>query len=157
MNAEREFIIRPMTHTDASQIAQWQYDGIYAFYDFTADPDDLHELLTPKNWGSQYYSIDDGSGSLVGFFQFIQDGDTIDIGVGLRPTMTGKGLGVRVVQTGLAFAERHFAPRQFRLAVASFNTRAIRVYEHVGFHMARTYKQATDGGLYEYVKMVRAA
>jgi [ribosomal protein S18]-alanine N-acetyltransferase len=42
-------------------------------------------------------------------------------------------LGLAYLQAGLAFATQRFTPRRFRLSVATFNERAIRVYERAGF------------------------
>lgn len=152
---EPPFILRPLTAADAHTIAAWRYAGVYAFYDLTADPADLAELLTPETWGSSYFSVEGMKQELVGFFQFEQQGDVIDIGLGLRPDLTGKGHGLPFVIAGLAFAQRRFTPRQFRLAVAAFNRRAQRVYERAGFQAVRTYWQATNGGQHEFVEMVR--
>ena len=154
---EPQFILRLMTTADAQAIAAWRYAGVYAFYDFSADPADLAELLTPESWGRSYFSVEAMNQDLVGFFQFEQQGDVIDIGLGLRPDLTGKGHGLPFVVTGLAFAQRRFTPRQFRLAVAVFNHRARRVYERAGFQTMRTYWQATNGGQHEFVEMVRNA
>ena len=152
---EAQFIFGPLTAADAHTIAAWRYAGVYAFYDFTADPADLAELLTPETWGSSYFRVERVNQELVGFFQFEPQGTVIDIGLGLRPDLTGKGHGLPFVLAGLAFAQRRFTPRQFRLAVATFNRRAQRVYERAGFQAVRTYWQATNGGQHEFVEMVR--
>jgi len=154
-STEPQFLLRPMTTADAHTIAAWRYAGVYAFYDFTADPADLAELLTPETWGRSYFSVDDMNQELVGFFQFKQQGDVIDIGLGLRPDLTGKGYGLSFVVAGLNFAQRRFTPRQFRLAVAAFNRRALRVYACAGFQAICTYLQATNGSQYEFIEMVR--
>ena len=44
-------------------------------------------------------------------------------------------------------------PEVFRLAVATFNERAIKVYEGVGFVQGRIYRHETNGGAYEFLKM----
>lgn len=144
-----------MTATDAEAIATWRYSGVYAFYDAAADPDDLAELLTPAGWGLNYFSVDNADHQLVGFFQFEPQNDVVEVGLGLHPDLTGSGMGLAFVLAGLAFAQARFAPRQFRLAVATFNKRAIRVYERAGFQAIRTYQQTTNGAQYEFVEMVR--
>jgi len=45
-----------MNEHDAHAIAQWHYEGIYAFYDMDQDPDGHEELLNPENWKGTYYS-----------------------------------------------------------------------------------------------------
>jgi [ribosomal protein S18]-alanine N-acetyltransferase len=41
--------------------------------------------------------------------------------------------------------------------VATFNERAIKVYEGVGFVHGRTYRHETNGGVYEFLEMERRA
>jgi ribosomal-protein-alanine N-acetyltransferase len=41
--------------------------------------------------------------------------------------------------------------------VATFNERAIKVYEGVGFVRGRTYCHETNGGVYEFLEMERRA
>jgi len=43
------------------------------------------------------------------------------------------------------------------LAVATFNRRAITVYERAGFSTFRTYMHPTNGGEWEFVDMERPA
>ena len=149
--------IVPLAATDAAAIARWRYDEPYAFYDPDRDPDDLAELRDPASWPGRYFAAHDAAGSLIGFFQFAQDRDVVTLGLGLRPDLTGQGFGVAFLRAGLDFARRHFAPRRFVLAVAAFNRRAIRVYEREGFRISCTFVQATNGGEYEFVEMIRPA
>ncbi len=99
----------------------------------------MAELLDPTGWGQSYFSVDDRHQQLVGFFQFKPQGDIVEVGLGLRPDLTGQGMGLAFVQTGLAFAQMRFAPQQFRLAVATFNLRAMRVYARAGFQTTHTF------------------
>lgn len=57
----------------------------------------------------------------------------MDIGLGMKPELTGKGLGKMFFQAGIAFAVKECKPKTFRLSVATFNTRAITLYKHIGF------------------------
>jgi len=91
-------------------------------------------------------------GALAGFFEFTETaGGVVEIGLGLRPDLTGQGLGGEFLAAGLEFAgARHYA-----LAVAAFNHRAIAVYERAGFREVRRYDHFTNGALHEFVWMTR--
>lgn len=152
-----EFRFRPFGVSEAQAISSWHYEVPYDFYDWQSDPDDLAEILNPQSWPGRYYTVFDEQDMLIGFFQFEPSVDAVDIGLALHPKLTGQGLGVAFVEAGLDFARQQFAPQRFTLCVATFNHRAIRVYERVGFHASRVFTQATNGGLYEFVEMVRPA
>jgi [ribosomal protein S18]-alanine N-acetyltransferase len=149
--------IRQMSQADAEAIAAWRYDGDYSFYDANADADDLALLLSGEIRENRYFSAFAERDALVGFFEFKLVGDTVEIGLGLRPDLTGRGLGLAFVERGMAFARARYAPREFRLSVATFNERAIRVYERAGFAGVRTYDHATAGRVYPFLEMARMA
>ena len=73
-----------------------------------------------------------------------------------RPDLTGHGLGSSYLEGGLAFARTCYRPR-FRLSVASFNARAISVYERAGFLVTRSFEHETTGGVFPCVEMERDA
>ena len=147
-----------MTQADAEAVALWHYPEPFSFYDWSADPDDLAELLSPVLRGDSYFAVDDESGVLLGFFGFKPSKPgTVEIGLGLHPDQTGCGLGGSFLQAGLDYASAAFAPEQFTLSVATFNKRAITVYERAGFSATRTYMHSTNGGEWEFVDMERPA
>ena len=83
--------IKKMCQPEAAEIAnRWKYDGEYAFYDMTADPEDYAEIVTAEKRGDRYFSVFSGDG-LMGFFCVEQAGADIEIGLGLRPDLTGLG------------------------------------------------------------------
>ncbi len=147
------FAIRPMTVEDATEIAAWRYPEPYDFYDWDRDPDDLSDLLDPAGWGVKYFAADDENGRLAGSFAFTVSDDVVEIGLGLRPDLTGRGLGGAYLETGLQFASETFGGRDHALAVAAFNQRAITVYERAGFRATRRYEHFTNGALHEFVWM----
>jgi ribosomal-protein-alanine N-acetyltransferase len=148
------FRFRPMTDSDAEEIAGWRYPEPYSFYDAAADASDLAELLVAALRGREYLSVDDGSGELVGFFQFkARRPGAVEVGLGLRPDLTGRGLGSEFVEAGLQEARARFGPARLVLAVATFNRRAISVYERAGFVPVRTYMHSTNGGQWEFLEM----
>lgn len=151
------YAFKPMTADYARAIADWHYPPPYTFYDWTEDPDDLAELLDPRSWPDRYFAVVGDGDDPVGFFGFTLDGDVLDFGLGLRPDLTGRGLGLGFLEAGLAFARARYAPSVFQLSVATFNARAIRVYERAGFRPVCTYMHHTNGDDYEFLRMSRAA
>jgi len=147
----------PMTTPFAASIAQWHYPDEYAFYDLDQDPEDREEFLNPATWNGRLFAVLDEQGDLVGFFSFERARDAVEIGLGLRPDLTGLGHGEAFVRAGLRFARRRFGRSTFRLSVAVFNRRAIRLYERVGFVAAGSFPQRTNGGTYEFVRMTKPA
>jgi len=95
---------------------------------------------------------------MIGVRSFGQDGQVpggsydssaLDTGGGLRPDLTGKGLGREAISAGLEFGRREFAPGAFRVTVASFNERALRLVRSLGFRAAGSFLAATDGRSFE--------
>ena len=140
----------------ARAIAAWRYEGVYAFYDWVNDPDDLAELLEPGNWDEYFAAVDEG-GELLGSLHTVYADGVVEIGLGLRPDLTGRGLGGGYVEACLAFARERFRPARFRLAVAAFNRRAITVYERAGFQAVEEFDHWTNGGEHRFVRMERDA
>lgn len=146
-----------MTRSWANAIVGWHYDEPYHFYDMDQDPEDLAGFLDPSSWGQVYFAVLDARESLIGFFAYEVNGDTAVIGLGLRLDLTGQGLGATFLAAGLSFGKQRFEPRHFKLAVATFNRRAIRLYEKAGFQPEKTTWENTNNGRYEFLWMVKPA
>jgi [ribosomal protein S18]-alanine N-acetyltransferase len=142
-----------MTQSDAEAIAGWRYEPPYDFYDANSDERDLAELLDAGLRGEKYFAAHDEHGDLIGFFAFTTHDGVVNVGVGLRPDLTGLGLGLPFLERGLDFARGRFAPSGFRLTVAEFNRRAIIVYERAGFVATRSFPHDTNGGTFQFVEM----
>ena len=151
------YLFHQMDDVDANEVARWRYESPYDFYNSDADPADLAELLDPERREDSYFSVRDDGDRLVGFFQFECEGETVDFGLGLSPGLTGRGFGVEFVRAGLAFARERFSPVRFTLSVATFNVRAIRIYERAGFRRGEVYVHETNGGEHEFLRMEREA
>ena len=151
-----KYTFMPMNDEQARAVASWKYDGIYAFYDWTADADDLAELLDPaQREQGRYHAVLDDNESLVGFYGFSVHGSTVEFGLGLRPDLTGRGLGSGFLNACLDYAKENEHPETFRLKVAAFNERAIRVYERAGFELVREFRQKTNNSEWNFVEMSR--
>ena len=162
------FIFSPMNEADACTIKTWRYEGPYAVYNIDDDPNSLAELLDRR---SPYYAVRNERDELISFFVLgtsaqvgnvdtpglYSENSTITIGLGMRPDLTGKGLGLALVNAGLDFAREQFRPDYFRLFVLAFNERAIRVYERAGFQRVRVFVQRNIHGEREFLEMSRPA
>lgn len=139
------FISRPFTQEDAHCVSGWQYAAPYDVYGGT--------IAAPH---SAYRALCDAQNGLCGFFCWGEEAkvsaaksfytacpDALDIGIGLRPDLTGKGLGLSALSCALQWLREAFAPPFFRLAVYAWNVRALRVYKRSGFEMV-----AMCGGFY---------
>jgi ribosomal-protein-alanine N-acetyltransferase len=153
-DSEPIFAFSPMSQRDAIAIAAWHYEEPYSFYDADGDADDLAELLNPVKRKGAYYSVRDERRELVGFFEYKREETSVTIGLGLRPDLTGRGMGLRFVRAGIAFARNQFTPSTLRLTVATFNRRAIRVYERADFRPVREFAHWTNGGEYPFLEMI---
>jgi ribosomal-protein-alanine N-acetyltransferase len=143
-----------MSQEDAVAIAAWRYPPPYDFYDADADPGDLAELLDPRRREGSYFSAW-SEGKLIGFAQVSAADGTAVIGLGLRPDLTGRGLGSAFLEAVMAFVREGEAPARFTLSVAAFNGRAIRIYERAGFAESRRYRHFTAGKTWDFVEMTR--
>lgn len=140
--------VAPLTLEHAEDISTWRYDAPYDLYDMVGvDPG---ELLDPE---AGFHAVLAGA-RLIGFRSFGPDGrvpgwayddSALDTGGGLRPELTGHGLGRLVISAGLAFGRATFAPVAFRVTVASFNARALRTVMSLGFEVVDSFAASRDG------------
>lgn len=147
--------IDQLTQEHALEIAnEWKYERDYAFYNADADEEDYQELITPELGGENYYEVAE-SDQLIGFFCIDQNSDskTIDLGLGMKPALTGKGLGKEFLSNILYYIKEKWRCEKVTLSVALFNQRAIKVYEHAGFAKKETFKMETNGDCYEFLAM----
>ena len=151
------FTFRDMDGGSCDAIVSWRYEPPYDFYDLTADIDDLDEFLAESRWGEVLFAAYGPDGDLVGYTSLDRDGDVVEIGLGLRPDLTGRGLGLEFVEAIIRFATERFRSPKFRMKVATFNQRAIRVYERAGFTAVREFVHHTNGGGWPFVEMTRPA
>ena len=150
-----------MSDVDAREIVMWRYPEPYTLYNLPDD--DLEEhidwLLKPEY---HYYSVRNEMGELIAFRCFGEDaqvpgGDysqpALDMGGGLRPDLSGKGLGASLMNAAFDFAKTEFNPERFRATVAGFNLRALKVCKKVGYRETQRFVQPKSGR--EFVVLVR--
>lgn len=150
-----EYNFEIITQEQAEIIAyNWHYDGEYYFYDMEADKEDLVEFINPEKRDGSTFVVTNKN-EIIGFFSFIKvDYNTINIGLGMRPDLTGKGTGQKFLKAGLAFAKSKYTPEKITLSVATFNQRAIKLYLKMGFKEVNTFMQDTNGNSFEFMRMI---
>ena len=131
-----KYIFAPMNEKYANDIADWHYDGVYSFYDMAADEDDLRILMDTKNWRDIIKAVLNGDAELVGLGSFLTENDEFWLSLGLRPDLTGQGLGEEFVSecVNYAISQYKLIKDTIKLHVALFNQRAIKVYQRARFH-----------------------
>lgn len=144
---------RPFDENGARTVINWQYEPPYDIYNLdSSDPEaTLRYLLDPQN---AFYGVYGPAGLLEAFCSFGPDGQVpggdyspaaLDIGLGVRPDLTGQGHGAEYVNAAIDFAYRTYRPDRLRVTIAAFNTRARRVWERAGFQVIQIFHgQWTD-------------
>jgi [ribosomal protein S18]-alanine N-acetyltransferase len=150
---------RKMTRDLALSVLSWHYDPPYDLYNNDVTEDAISELMNDG-----YIAVEDETGELIGFYCSgraaqvpvgrelgVYTETAIDLGVGMHPQLTGKGHGslfFSFVLNELKTLNSHYI---FRLTVAKFNKRAIKLYENMGFRKAFELKTVNN----EFITMVK--
>ncbi|MGR9049766.1 GNAT family N-acetyltransferase [Halobacillus faecis] len=133
--------VQDMTKEYAEESLRWSYEPPYDFYNVELSEEALAERLD-----GSYRTVVDEDGALIGFFctgesAKVPAGEkdgvyaevAVDMGLGMHPALTGQGNGGLFGKKVLAQIEQENEGTPIRLSVATFNKRAIRLYENMGF------------------------
>ncbi len=144
----------------ALEILNWRYDPPYDFYNNEHDAEAIKELLE-----SNYSVVVNDKEELIGFYcagssAQVPAGakvgayteDIIDIGLGMAPILTGKGNGFTYFSFVLESLYKTYGKVPVRLTVATFNQRAIHLYEKFGF--VKEFEFATDSAEFQTMRKV---
>lgn len=145
--------IVPINAAQVQAFLRWRYEPPYEVYNFDADADDSSPdyFLDPA---IACHALLDETGEMVGFCTFGKDGqvpggdysaDALDIGMGMRPDLTGQGHGAAFRDAVIDFALHTFAPTMLRVTIANFNERAKRVWEGAGFEAVQRFRSGFSG------------
>ncbi len=145
--------IQPLTAEQIGEFLAWEYDGPYAIYNMSEE--DVEEgagfFSDPANG---YFAIVKEGDELSGFCNFGADAqvpggsyeeEALDIGMGLRPDLTGQGNGAFYAAEVFDFARRRYAAQIQRVTIAAFNERAQRLYKKFGFQVSDRFHHKRDG------------
>jgi [ribosomal protein S18]-alanine N-acetyltransferase len=142
-----ELLIQKMTEKYAIEVLCWKYEKPYDFYNNVLSSSAIIELLT-----NRYFVVLNDKSQLIGYFcmgkpaqvpkgeeQGLYKEECVDLGIGMRPELTGKGYGSLFFSTILKFVQTNDGEQDIRLTVTSFNHRAIHLYEKFGFVVERKF------------------
>ena len=95
-----KLLVEPLTAEQVRAFMAWEYAGSYAVYNMAPEnEEDRRFFLDPENG---YFGICNESGELLGFCNFGADArvpggdygaEAVDIGMGMRPDLTGREWG----------------------------------------------------------------
>jgi len=79
--------------------------------------------------------------------------DFVLVGLGLKPSLCGQGLGNILMELLKNECKKRYGGKKIALEVRSFNKRAIKCYERAGFEITDVYQKDTLIGSDEFIKM----
>lgn len=148
-----QYTFKKIDEPCAQQIVTWRYDPPYDYYN--PDPDRAKQNIQRfLDRPEDYAGIYDEHRQLMGYCCFGAEAQVtggnytdgaLDIGVGLHPDLTGKGNGKAFFSAILDFSATKRSPGAFRVSVAEFNHRAIRLYVNMGFAKTDRFISRIDG------------
>lgn len=154
-----ELFVKDMTEDFARQILSWTYEKPYELYNSGISDETMREVLN-----NSYFAVVNHVEELVGFFCIGESAQVpigslfgiykeylIDIGIGLKPELTGKGWGSTFFSFILNEIKETFDQHSVRLTVVKTNARAIHLYEKFGFVKEREFNQESI----EFITMVK--
>lgn len=139
------FYIMPLPQDLALEIAnQWRYQPPLDAYTISANPETYAEMISPEARGDRFFAVIRNA-ALMGYFCIDQDGETVDIRLGMKPSLTGQGNGRAFYQAIEDYLVEHVQPASIKLTVASSHQVAQKLFHALGF--TEIEKQS------EYIKM----
>jgi len=147
---------------EALEICTWEYQPPYDIYSQNnpPNPEDVEAILNPQY---DYHAIRNEDDSLVAFCSFGEDArvkggcyteEALDIGIGVRPDLTGLGMGGQFTEAVLSFAIQRYSPKKLRVTIAGFNKRAQQVCINAGFTEADTFSNPSGRQFIVFTKVL---
>lgn len=145
-----------LTESYAKEICDWKYDGEYAIYNYPT-----WDKVFNAKWAitievkrkKEFFAIVDDCNNLCGYIRLQDKNEYVLIGIGLKPSLCGQGLGSTLMELLKQQCQELYPSRKITLEVRSFNGRAIECYKRAGFKMKETYKKDTPIGYGEFIRM----
>jgi [ribosomal protein S18]-alanine N-acetyltransferase len=127
-------LVRRMTVDEAERMASWRYSGDWSVYDLSSAQPLIDELAS-------YYAVMSDE-TLIGFCcigeaarvpGMTEQPATIDVGMGMDPTLVGRGHGAAIGRTVLSYLAETYPDKALRAVVQCWNERSRRLTHRLGF------------------------
>ncbi|MGL5245493.1 MAG: GNAT family N-acetyltransferase [Sarcina sp.] len=149
------FKVVKLTEYYAKEICKWKYDGEYFVYNYPP----WNEMLKNK-WAitidekreKEFIALIDDYKFLCGYIRLVNEEDYIIVGLGLKPSLCGQGIGSSFIKVVKDVCMNLYPMKKIVLEVRLFNKRAIKCYEKANFQVIGVFEKNIRG---EKVKLVR--
>ncbi len=144
MNFEFEL----MNEDLANQVVKWRYDGEYAIYDVDSRETSIDEMMSSDQ--VDCFVAINSDDDPVGFLECTFDDAELEIACFLDPDLTGQGIGLDFINECIDFSIEHYdySGERIVIIVESFNQRAIKVFERIGFIAETEHDDRLEMSLY---------
>lgn len=149
MTVTLPYHVRQLTIEDGMAIASWRYPGPWAVYD----------ALEAPQVDEGFWAVEDATPALVGFCCLGQAArvpgmdsaiGVLDVALGLRPDLAGRGLGRDFAVAVVAHAHDVADGRRLRCVVAEWNEPGRAAAEAAGFSPNGTYEMPGGAAVSSY-------
>lgn len=147
------FTFHLINESDVGSIMEWHYEAPYDIYDpGHGDPEKNSQAYLDPQYA--YHAITNEQKELVAYCCFGSDATVtggnyntpaLDIGLGVKPDLTGHSHGDAFIESVIDFAIINFPDDKLRVTIANFNARAKRVWQKAGFKETSKFQRKPDG------------
>lgn len=144
------------TEPYAKEICDWKYDGEYSVYNYPAWNKALNEkwaITIEDKRKKEFFAVVDDCYNLCGYIRLQEKSEYVLIGIGLKPSLCGQGLGSKLMELLKQQCRELYPSKKIALEVRSFNERAIKCYKRAEFKIKKTYKKDTPIGYGQFIRM----
>jgi len=148
--------LEEFTESYAKDVCDWKHDGEYSIYNYPTwnkACNDKWGITVEETRKKEFFAIVDDYNNLCGYIRLASKNEYALIGVGLKPSLCGQGLGNILMEIIKQQCTKLYPNKIIALEVRSFNERAIKCYKRAGFNVVDTYKKDTPIGNGEFVRM----
>ncbi len=149
--------LKPVKFTEelAKEITTWRYEEEYEIYNLPSWDEIINKQISlcKKEKRKNFIGYLNEEKNLIGFVNLVDEGDSVFLGIGVKPEYCGVGIGKQIIKMALDECSKRYENKPIILEVRSWNKRAIKCYESQGFKIVKIKKQETYAGFGEFFVM----